>query len=191
MIDEHVERLINRRLDGELTEDESLELDRQLIRSPEARALVEEYERAGALAGDALRAALGEDDSRQDRPERLARATASLRWPARVSRRTAVVAAAFVGVIIGMGTGHWLTTHVIPPAPAGPDMDATSPDEPLVVADQTPKADDAVRVTDGPHRREQRLVQDIVGVFNEETQSVYLLEASRLDASLAPPSVNY
>ena len=42
MIDERLERLINRKLDGELSEAESLELDKLLIRSPEGRAMLEE-----------------------------------------------------------------------------------------------------------------------------------------------------
>ena len=45
MIDERTELLINRRLDGELGEDEALELNKRLIRSPEARRLLEEYSR--------------------------------------------------------------------------------------------------------------------------------------------------
>ena len=48
MTDERTERLITRKLDGELTEAESLELDKALVRSPEARSLLEDYERTDA-----------------------------------------------------------------------------------------------------------------------------------------------
>jgi hypothetical protein len=59
-IDEQLERQINRALDGELTPDERLELDRELLRRPEARRLMERYEQLDALAGTALQAVLGQ-----------------------------------------------------------------------------------------------------------------------------------
>lgn len=51
---EHIEKLIARKLDGMLTEDEALELDRILIRSPEARQMYEEYRRIDDLAAQSL-----------------------------------------------------------------------------------------------------------------------------------------
>jgi len=59
--DLNLERLIVRGLDGGLREDERLALDRELIRNPEARRLMDEFQRIDALAGDALRALLRED----------------------------------------------------------------------------------------------------------------------------------
>jgi anti-sigma factor RsiW len=53
-INEHVERLIVRRLDGELSAAEQLELDRELIRDPAARALYERYAAIDTLAGRVL-----------------------------------------------------------------------------------------------------------------------------------------
>lgn len=59
-LDERTETLITRRLDGELTgEDESLELDKQLIRSPAARQAFEDSRRIDELAGEMLRGLLG------------------------------------------------------------------------------------------------------------------------------------
>jgi len=68
MLDERTERLINRRLDGEITEEESLELDKQLIRSPEARAYLEDLQRQDVLAGQALRATLAPDEAQSSPP---------------------------------------------------------------------------------------------------------------------------
>ncbi|MGD2109572.1 MAG: hypothetical protein PVI86_09290 [Phycisphaerae bacterium] len=51
---ERIERLIARKLDGELREDEELELNRELIRNPDARRLMEDYERIDGLAATAL-----------------------------------------------------------------------------------------------------------------------------------------
>ena len=39
-VDEHLERMIGRSLDGELPEEEQLELDRELIRDPAAHAMM-------------------------------------------------------------------------------------------------------------------------------------------------------
>ncbi|MCP4590914.1 MAG: hypothetical protein GY842_09220 [bacterium] len=53
--DENLERLINRSLDGELSEAEQHELDCELIRNPEARALLERHQELDDLAVDTLR----------------------------------------------------------------------------------------------------------------------------------------
>ena len=52
--DHEIERLIVRSLDGELGEDEQLQLNRELIRNPEAQRLMEEYKQIDELAGAAL-----------------------------------------------------------------------------------------------------------------------------------------
>ncbi len=51
---DHLERLISRKLDGELTPDESLELDKCLIRDPAARQCLEESERIDHLTSALL-----------------------------------------------------------------------------------------------------------------------------------------
>ena len=60
-VNEHLERLMTRSLDGALTEDEELELNRELIRNPEAHRLMAEYRAVDKLAAAALdRAVAGE-----------------------------------------------------------------------------------------------------------------------------------
>jgi anti-sigma factor RsiW len=59
-IDRRIERLIIRRLDGELTDEERLELDPVLLASPEMRRLVEQYERIDAASAAALEAVVGD-----------------------------------------------------------------------------------------------------------------------------------
>jgi hypothetical protein len=51
---EHIERLIGRRVDGELSSDEMLELDRALIRSPESRRILDETMAIDGLCGEVL-----------------------------------------------------------------------------------------------------------------------------------------
>jgi hypothetical protein len=58
---ESVEELIIRSLDGELSEEEEVRLDRAVLRDPEARRLRDEYERTDALASAALNEALPEE----------------------------------------------------------------------------------------------------------------------------------
>lgn len=55
-----IERLIVRQLDGELSEEEQLELNRELIRDPAARQLLEDYQGIDGLAGEALNWALAD-----------------------------------------------------------------------------------------------------------------------------------
>lgn len=56
---DRIELLITRRLDGVLTDEESLELDRALIRSPEYRRMFEVSERIDMLCADALAEQVG------------------------------------------------------------------------------------------------------------------------------------
>jgi len=72
-----IERLIIRKLDGEISEDEELQLNRELIRDPEARRMMEEYERIDGLAAAALNEALGD--------EMLSEHAASMETPSRAS----------------------------------------------------------------------------------------------------------
>jgi len=53
-INEQVERLIVRSLDGELTDDEQLALDRELIRDPDARILMDEYRNVDSACASAM-----------------------------------------------------------------------------------------------------------------------------------------
>ena len=65
-VDKDVERLIVRRLDGELTEEEELTLNRELIRNPDARELLESYGGIDELAAVALHETIGTGDTRID-----------------------------------------------------------------------------------------------------------------------------
>ncbi len=84
-IDERIERLINRRLDGELTEEEQLELNRELIRNPQANRLLEEYQQIDDLACVAMMKALDREEtvpvlSKQLRPATQRVAAAEKQW---------------------------------------------------------------------------------------------------------------
>ena len=58
-VNEQLERRMIRSLDGALTEDEELELNRELIRDPEAHRLMAEYRAVDGLAAAALDRVVG------------------------------------------------------------------------------------------------------------------------------------
>ncbi|MCP4248009.1 MAG: hypothetical protein GY778_13255 [bacterium] len=101
-VNSRIEQLIVRRLDGELTDVERLELDRALIRDPNARRLLQESERIDVLAGASLTAAVerdGEDntDGLSYVPPAAARRSYSRVWWAMPA---AVAAALALGAIL-------------------------------------------------------------------------------------------
>ena len=65
-MDDHMERLIARQLDGELSEDESLALTREIMRNPEAREAAERGAHIDTCAAKALSAALGDGQTSID-----------------------------------------------------------------------------------------------------------------------------
>jgi len=107
--DENLERLISRRLDGELNTRQALELERLLRDRPAARRLMDEYARNDHLAGVVLRRSLAAEPACPPVPVR------------RIGRRYAWLNAALVAAIAAcmamvlMWPGPWS-----PSTPAGP-----------------------------------------------------------------------
>ena len=60
---DHIDKLISRSLDGELTDAEQLELNRELIRNPEANRMMEMSRRIDVMASEALLMEVGTTDS--------------------------------------------------------------------------------------------------------------------------------
>ena len=98
-VDEQVERAIVRRLDGELDESASAELDRRLVRDVAAHRLMDATAAADASAGDALRAAFVPEAGAAGRWGELGR-----RLGARRRVRWAVAAAAAVALVVAAGS---------------------------------------------------------------------------------------
>jgi len=177
-MDDRTEHLITRRLDGEITEDESLELDKQLIRSPEARGCLAEQERIDALAGQTLRAILAPDAS-QPVPQ-----AESAGWPGQANRwwrylRPVAAVAAAVTLAVLVGT--------LPISRSRPDK------APAPLADNSPGAGGqstsqvpVIPANSGWSNLPQAGQHKLLGVFDDETQSLYLLEMNR--RSSASPS---
>ncbi len=99
---DHIEKLIVRHLDGEATGDEELELNRELLRSPEAHRLFEEYQRIDELGGAVLKEALSGAGPAFD-PAQLAGRSAPRRFLGRKRiwwLLPGAVAAALAGLIV-------------------------------------------------------------------------------------------
>ncbi len=101
-----IENLIVKRLDGELAEQDELTLDRELIRNPAAREMLESYERIDRLAADALHHAIGNGETQinvQTIPQRaVANRATSHRWIWQLA--SGAIAAAILAVLVARFT---------------------------------------------------------------------------------------
>jgi anti-sigma factor RsiW len=132
-VDPKIERLIVRRLDGELTPDEQLELDRALLKCPEARALLEEYERIDGLASVAVASVVA------DNQEAAASVPVRHRHPARGYSRAwwalpAAVAAA-IALVVTFGVPDANGPQFVEQPPGAP----VESDQPTVTPVPTPE----------------------------------------------------
>ena len=209
MIDERTERLITRRLDGELTEDESLDLDKRLIRSPEARQAFEESQRIDMLAVETLHTLLnrkttttidGAATGTTNRPFAPSRSGRAGRWSTRRWLDGAIgIAAAVLLILVGVEVFSTGGLQPLPaPAPessmkfAGPGSkplvsDPSVPSPPLRVVEGPA----VTEVIAGPRREQEHIDQDIIGVVDPETQSVYLLEIQTSRSRISRMRANY
>jgi hypothetical protein len=178
MVDERTEQLITRRLDGELADGESLELDKALIRAPEVREALEQSQRIDSLASETLMALLGGPDP--DALKSAARVQVKARGDWRRFVHYAVGAAA--AVLLVMAGAPWLlvsrnasTPFVVPARPRETATVVSAPPA-IFVSDENPQEAAIARLIPGARERRERINQDVIGVMDPETQSVYLLE---------------
>jgi len=179
-VDEHIERLIVRRLDGELSEPEAAELDRELLRSPEARRLLEEYQRIDAAAAEALAAAC--------RPEAAplppvlpggGRAAVRQRWLQWVVPLAAAAAVAMAVVLVAPRQGR-----VVPVAgPAEPPRQVARP---VVRPQFTAHGDGGVyRGGLGGRDVDRTINQNLLFIVGQDG-SVYVIDQQRIRTALQP-----
>jgi anti-sigma factor RsiW len=185
MIDERTEQLINRRLDGELTDAESLELDRLLIRSPEARHLMEQYHRMDSHAGQALRSLLGTPSVEVPIDPR---AIDEMTLPGTGFRRnlaTVLAVAAMIALVVAGLPSRWSP----PNERAGQLADQPAPPaEPL---DHLAYVTAPAPPVSGTRNQRQHITRNIIGVMDDEGEGIYFLEVQRKDTTVTPVSFNY
>jgi hypothetical protein len=189
-IDERLERQINRALDGALSDEERLALDRELIRHPEARRLMERCAELDRLAGDALHAVLAEERG----PERRMRMPPPVATRPRYSRAWWFLPAAAAATIL-------LSVLIYRPPAV---------ETPIAVNEETPPAVDATSATwadehrthgwerptiDGgilpavyrPTRIDRAISRDVYGVRGDDG-NIYLIEVQRVRSLERPGS---
>jgi len=195
-IDESLERLIVRELDGELSDQERCELNKWLLRSPEARALLEEYRRYDELAAAVVRGqvdrptgAVRIDPDPEPRNER--RGVVAAVWAARIWR---VAAAACVGLVVaGVGWWYGLRRPSASPRPSpepvpvvAEPQEATTPLLQYVGAEAGGAAARSGRLIDLPHVRRRWRWRNILLVPNERRRELLVLEFRRTRTQVIP-----
>ena len=174
-VNEHLERLMTRSLDGVFTEDEELELNRELVRNPEAHRLMAEYRAVDELAAAALDRAVAGEAPKFDTAT-WARAVPARRgsWHARgwLWLAPGAIAAALLALIVPRPS---LTS--VKPAPLARVSGVSTPGRavrPLFNGGQ-PELMRSVRSTPAIHRNTGR---DIIGVLGDDG-NLYWIEVER------------
>ncbi len=176
MIDARTEQLINRKLDGELAEGELLELDKLLIRCPQARALLEDYQRHDRLAVEALDAVVARQSAAAGMTESLVKSNP---W-----RSVPRLAAACILLAVLGGLPLARQTSVVAPPVAGNAQPVMAGMNPFAGESAPPRID-------GPRRQKEQIHRNVFGVFDETTRSVYLLEMDQQQTTVVPVSMSY
>jgi len=182
-VDKDIERLIVRRLDGVLTEDEALQLDRALIRNPEARALLEDYRRVDALASAALADALGAEAS-FDVSTLTPRESAEVPVPVIYRRGTWLIPGAIAAALLAMVLPTPSRHHQDGSQAAAPTSSATRISRPVGTIDPHGAAPrgfgspNLQRNVSHLPRTKGQTVRDVIGVMGDDG-GVYWIEVDR------------
>ena len=181
-VDERVERLICRCLDGEADAEERAELAGLLLRDPAARAVYEEYRRIDELAGAALR----RDVANIISPRATTKAR---RW--RVGLAAAILTTAAVVAISALprlwSSGDQFAGNAPGAAPrlfpAGPQVSV-----PRVMPYGSARQFDFVNDDHQPFTRLNDLKRDVIGIRGKDDNRIYIFERDTQSTKLVPVS---
>lgn len=184
MIDERAERLINRKLDGELTADETLELNRLLIRSPEVRSVMESYLLMDEQVGEAVRTVVSAPAA-HGAPRDISNWSRKRQWWYSFGLVSGLAAAITLAVLLSQRAAELGGTSPSDPGSIRSAVAARHTPEPTVeyVADT---AD-----IEGPRHETVSLEREVIGVWDYRSGSLYLLEADVARSLTQPVKVNY
>ncbi|MEE8170504.1 MAG: hypothetical protein V3T70_08150 [Phycisphaerae bacterium] len=185
VVDEHIERLITRHLDGELTPAETEEFNAIMMKEPAARALLHEYADIDHRAQAALRRVL-------IKPAAAVASPAPRRglWLAAAG---AVLAAA---AALGLFVFPYQATPPRRPIPMIVDQRPAAPSpnsrdvRPQYVADRGLSGPEAWRQI-VPQRDSLGIRRNCVGVYDPKTRRYYLIEVDRRDSRQTPVLFGY
>lgn len=173
-----IERLIVRGLDQELSEDEKLRLDRELIRNPEAHRLMEEYKRIDELAAAAIGQALDEDRMPLDPDTLPARAEPA---PLRGRHRGWwLVPGAIAAALLAIMTARFPATP--PPQTQVAEITRPAPTSVVPTFPHAPRSDGLMRTvgTNPGDTRIRRITgREVLGVVGEDG-NIYWIEVDRI-----------
>ncbi|MHC4091377.1 MAG: hypothetical protein ACYSVY_14075 [Planctomycetota bacterium] len=177
--DERIERLITRRLDGELTAEERLELDRELLRSPETRRRLEEHERIDTAAAAALAAVVdaGADTTPTCVPAVGRRRGYSRSWWALPAAAAAAVA--LIAILVPPRTGE--REMAISPPEEAQSGTIASPER---VAERRVEPG-VLQATYGPDRLDRAVDQDSLYIVGDDGR-VYIIDRQRVRTARKP-----
>lgn len=184
MMDERLEYLITRQLDGRISEAELLELNKAMIRSPAVHRLVNEYQANDALAAETLR-----DVFKPIASPVMPNLKAPLRsrWRTWTIVRPVFLAAAAVALAVMVRGLSWswnvvpLQDHNTPILIATPGpADAESEPQPA-----TPR-----NVLE-PRYVHEYMPRDFLAVMDEQARNIYLLEMERPRSNIVPVRMRY
>ncbi len=174
-VDPNIERLIVRRLDGEITEDELLELNRELIRNPAAHRLWEEYVDLDAMAGQAIHQVLDRRSSTAD-PVALPAQMQPRRF-SHLRRHGLMLAGAVAAAVLALAIPR---TAVVPTHDNGAAAIRVDQIPPIVDMERTPKRepnDGMMRNVSTP-QIQRNTGRDVFGVM-DENGNIYWIEVDR------------
>jgi anti-sigma factor RsiW len=167
-VDEHIERLIVRHLDGELTPSEQDELNEILLRSGEARRLLSDYQENDRLASEVIGAVAA------GRWPRDAGTTGSGRWQRlKIGLPIAVGLAAAAAIVLMIVSPPQGTTDLGPP-PVANGRQAV-PEK----IDAAPSEDLTYTASDLPQKGVRHTRRDYIGIYDESRKSMLLFEVDR------------
>ena len=175
------ERMIVRRLDGELGEEESLELDRAILREPEVRRMWESYRRIDELAAASLEGALVRGAGRYDMTRLTGERRVARRWTAHRGWLLipGAIAAALLALVVPKP--EFLDRGETPSTPAERLTARSANDESL------PRVSDRSNgLMHNAGMTKRATGRDVLGVVGDDG-NLYLLEVDRSRTVRMPP----
>lgn len=173
-VHDHVERLISRHLDGEITPAQQAELDRILADDPAARAMLDEYRQNDLFAVRALRADIGQVKTA------TVRHTSRRLWPVAagaVLTAAAVIALSFLP-IFNPPSGRLASNR----SPVLSTMQS-----PMI----SPRFVDYRNVDLYPRQQFSDVRRDLIGIRGPDPNVIYLFERETQSTRVVPVSADF
>lgn len=173
-VNDHVERLISRHLDGEITPSRQAELDRILADDPAARAMLDEYRQNDLFASRALRTDIGQVETA---PVRHASRRLWLVATGAVLTAAAVIALSFLPIL--NPPRDRLASHS---SPALNNVQSSM---------ISPRFVDYKNVDLYPRQQFSDVRRDLIGIRGLDPNVIYLFERETQSTRIVPVSADF